>query len=270
MATKNPYCDFTQFVQRYDERTVREISGDDDDTTGKPENVEELLDDAAGELDSSLEGRWSIPFLPRQNAIQQLIVDATGGTYTLEYLGSLTAAIAFDALPAVIIAALEALPQIQIGDIDVQGGVGAGGGGTPYFIEFKERLGFESQPNLITDPALLTGGAGTAIVTTVVLGNTGPPKVLTRWVASRTAGTLFGRRADIPDNVRAEATWADRWIERLEDGKVSLPKVVRSNIAELDSSEAFDGTSIADCILGLDSGPTRTSTSKGKCRGRVL
>ncbi len=268
MALKNVYCDFTQFARRYDERIVRELSGDDDDEQGNTVNIDELLDDAAGELDSTLEGRWGLPFPRRQNAIQQLIVDATGGTYTLDFDGSLTAAIAFDALPAVIIAALEALPQIQVGDIDVKGGVGAGGGGTPYFIEFKERLGEQVQPDLITDPTLLAGGASTATIKTVITGNVGPPKVLTRWVASRTAGTLYGRRVDVPDYVRNDADWAQKWIERLELGEVSLPAVVRANIAELDSSEAFDGTSIADCVAFLDGTPTKTSTSRGKCRTR--
>lgn len=270
MALKNVYCDLTQFTKRYDERVVRELSGDEDDEQGDTSNIDELLDDAAGELDSTLEGRWGLPFPARQNAIQQLIVDATGGTYTLEYKGSLTAAIAFDATPAVIIAALESLPQIQIGDIDVQGGVGAGGGGTPYFIEFKNRLGEEVQPDLITDPALLAGGASTATIKTVIAGNAGPPKVLTRWVASRTAGTLYGRRVDVPDYVRKDSDWADKWIERLELGQVSLPAVVRANMAELDSSEAFDGTSIADCIAFLDGGPTKSSTSRGKCRSRAI
>ena len=269
MALKNVYCDFTQFARRYDERIVRELSGDEDDEQGKAENIDELLDDAASELDSTLEGRWSLPFPRRQNAIQMLVVDATGGTYTLQYELASTAAIAFDATPATIKAALEALPQIQVGDIDVQGGVGGGGGGTPYFIEFKERLGEEPQPDLITDVTLLTGGAGTATITTVVAGNQGPPKVLTKWVAARTAETLYGRRVDVPDGVRKDIEWANDWIEKLRMGEVSLPKFTRANIAELDSSEAFDGTSIADCIAFFDTAPSKTSTSRGKCRGRV-
>jgi len=59
-----------------------------------------------------------------QNEIQKITVNATAGTFTLTYSGQTTSAIAFDASSADIQSALEALSNIEVGDIVVTGNDG--------------------------------------------------------------------------------------------------------------------------------------------------
>lgn len=108
------------------------------------------------------------------NEQQTVTIDADGGTWTIAFNGSAASGpLAFDITPAALQTALEALTTIAAGEVLVTGGVGAAGGGTPYQIEFQAGLGNADQPVLVTDPALLTGGAGTANVATIRQGSPG-------------------------------------------------------------------------------------------------
>jgi hypothetical protein len=111
------------------------------------------------------------------NEKQTLTVDATGGTFTLDFLaGGPTGALAFNSSPAQIVTALEALPGIGVGDVAVTGGVGGGGGGTPYTIEFQGLLAAADQALIVTDGALLTGGASTAVIAILQEGGANTPQ----------------------------------------------------------------------------------------------
>lgn len=101
--------------------------------------------------------------------VQSLTVDATGGTYTATFDGQTTTALAPGATDAAVQAALEALSNIDVGDVVVTGGPGGAGGGTPYVITFQGALATTNVPEITTTPSL-TGGAGTAIVTTTTPG----------------------------------------------------------------------------------------------------
>jgi hypothetical protein len=107
------------------------------------------------------------------NEIQEIAVDATGGTWTPTVLGTATAAIDFDATPAEVKAAIvTAVAAIGNDDIIVTGGPGDAGGTTPYRIEFTGD--FAGKPvAAITVADALTGGAGTATVTEVTAGGAG-------------------------------------------------------------------------------------------------
>lgn len=99
-----------------------------------------------------------------------IAVDATGGTFTVGVEGANTAAIAFNATAAAVQAALEALPGVAPGDLTVSGGPGSAGGATPYVITWGGRYAGVNAPAITTNPGSLTGGAGTAAVTTTAGG----------------------------------------------------------------------------------------------------
>jgi len=92
------------------------------------------------------------------NEKQSVTIDATGGTFTLDYKGQETTNLAYDIPLADLKTALEFLSTITT--VNVYGAVGA------YIIEFVVSDGDGTL--LIADGALLTGGALTATVVLVV------------------------------------------------------------------------------------------------------
>lgn len=106
--------------------------------------------------------------LPPQAEIQQLVVDASSGNYTITLNGETTSNIAYNANAATVQAALEALTHVGVGDVVVSGGVGASGGGTPYVLTWDIALGNVNQPT--TSNGTLSGGAASATITTTQQG----------------------------------------------------------------------------------------------------
>lgn len=116
--------------------------------------------------------------------VEQVAVDAEGGTFTLASSGrSLgqepTDPIAFDA-PASksegagsVEAALEALPLVGAGNVEVSGGPGGPGAATPYVIAFKGELGNFNLQQATCDATGLSGGAASCTVTTTTEGKDG-------------------------------------------------------------------------------------------------
>ena len=102
---------------------------------------------------------------------QKVVVDATGGTFTLTYSGQTTAAIDFDATTAEVKSALEALSNIGVGDVAVAGGPGNDGGDNPYYVTFQGALAESDVAELTSSATNLTGGAGTAAVSTTTPGS---------------------------------------------------------------------------------------------------
>lgn len=105
------------------------------------------------------------------NERASIAVDATGGTFTITWGGATTAAIAFNASDAAVKAAFVAATAAGNNDVIVTGGPGSAGGATPYVIEFTGAYANEDVSALTTTPASLTGGAGTAVVTTTAGGS---------------------------------------------------------------------------------------------------
>lgn len=96
-----------------------------------------------------------------------IAVDATGGTWDLDIGAESVNGIAFDATAASIQASVDALTGVSAGDVVVSGGPGDAGGTTPYLLDWQPTgdLYGTAVPTVATDPASLTGGAGTAVVT---------------------------------------------------------------------------------------------------------
>jgi hypothetical protein len=141
---------------------------------------------SAGSAHAADAPRWDVvsitsptdlkPNSPR-NEVQQLAVDATGGTFTMSYgplpgvceAPAATSQLAFEASAAEMQSALEASPCIGEGGVTVTGGPGAT---TPYVVTFVGGFSERPLPLLRTDSSHLTGGAAT--VTEAVQGTYAP------------------------------------------------------------------------------------------------
>tara|TARA_R110002111_G_scaffold247140_1_gene309996 strand:+ start:270 stop:17531 length:17262 start_codon:yes stop_codon:yes gene_type:complete len=115
------------------------------------------------------------------NEVQEVIVSGTptGGDFTLSFNGATTAAIAYNANTATIIAALIALPTLNAGDVLVRGDALSG-----FEVEFVGRLATINVSQIIVDATNLTGAAMLVKTTSVggylrgirgntITGNTG-------------------------------------------------------------------------------------------------
>lgn len=85
----------------------------------------------------------------------------TGGTFTVTYDGQTTAPIAYNAIASAVDSALEALSNLEPGDVAVTGGPGPG---TPYVVTFLGALG--DVPLMTADGSALTGGTGMSATVT--------------------------------------------------------------------------------------------------------
>ena len=98
---------------------------------------------------------------------QAVTVNATSGAFTLTFAGETTAPIPFNA-PASglgsVQEALEALPNLEPGDLTVSGGPGGSGGTNPYVVQFS---GAKADANLALMSADGSGlGGGSATIST--------------------------------------------------------------------------------------------------------
>lgn len=91
----------------------------------------------------------------------------TGGTWTLTYDGQTTAPLDFDATNTEVDSALEALSNLEPGDVTVTGGPGPG---TPYTVTFTIAQGDVAQ--MTADGSGLTGGVAPAVTVTTATPGT--------------------------------------------------------------------------------------------------
>lgn len=99
------------------------------------------------------------------NELQSVLVDATGGTFTLTYSGQTSGAIPWNASAAAVQAALEALSNIAPGDVAVVSpSVGV------YTVEFTGTLAGTNVTQMIASSTSLTGASAAAVVQTIRQG----------------------------------------------------------------------------------------------------
>lgn len=144
------------------------VTGGPGDSSGSSPYLIEFIGDLA-EIDVEEVTATNVS-LVHTNEVQRVTVDATGGTFTLTYSGQTTSALAFDISNTDLKTALEALSNIATDEVAVSGGPGAAGGGTPYTITFQNGLGSTNVAQMTSNAGSLTGGAGTAAVTTITAG----------------------------------------------------------------------------------------------------
>ncbi|MDB5313221.1 MAG: hypothetical protein JWO38_7423, partial [Gemmataceae bacterium] len=128
------------------------------------------------------------------DAIQavQLTGSPTGGTFTLTFGGQTTSAIAYNATPAAVQAALQGLSSIGSGNAVVTGGVGGG-----WQVRFAGTLAGAFQAALTASGAGLTGGTSPGVSVSVVSagGDTGMVAAVTDplGLVNRTYSDAMGR-----------------------------------------------------------------------------
>ncbi|OFX13606.1 MAG: hypothetical protein A2W00_04455 [Candidatus Eisenbacteria bacterium RBG_16_71_46] len=90
------------------------------------------------------------------NEVQRVTLDGspTGGTFTLTYAGQETGNIAYNATAAVVQAALQALSNVEPGDVACSGGSLPA---TPVDVTFQNNLGGLNQTQMTGDGTSLTG-----------------------------------------------------------------------------------------------------------------
>jgi len=98
------------------------------------------------------------------NEVQTVTIDATGGTFTLSFGGETTGALAWNISAAALLAALEALEGIEVGDLTVTLDT------LVYTITFGGSNAKKDVPVLVADAGSLTGGGSTATVAVSVAG----------------------------------------------------------------------------------------------------
>lgn len=106
------------------------------------------------------------------NEVQTVTITGTptGGTFTLTFQGQTTGTIAYNAIASAVQTALEALSNVDPGDVLVTGGPGPG---TPYVVEFRGQYG-QVNVTQMTAAGSFTGGSSPAVaVTTTTPGATG-------------------------------------------------------------------------------------------------
>lgn len=113
------------------------------------------------------------PYTGPTSEVQTVTVTGTptGGTYTLTFSGQTTTAIPYNATAAQVKAALEALSNINVGDVTVTGGPHPG---TAVVVTFVGQFMGDDQPQM-TATGSLTGGSSPAvtIATTTAGGGAG-------------------------------------------------------------------------------------------------
>jgi hypothetical protein len=136
-------------------------------------------------------------------------IDATAGTFTLTLNGEETSAIAYNAVSSVVQTALEALASITAGDVTVTGD-------GPHTITMAgATFGNIATNTLTSDPALLTGGASTAVVAVVQDGTdtwdiTFTPAIATGSVPVDDAViTWLPQRVELVPNGDGDLAWTE-------------------------------------------------------------
>jgi len=150
-----------------------------------------------------------VPGASGTNEVQTITITGTptGGTFTLTYDGQTTAAIAYNAAAAAVQSALEALSNIDSGDVACAGGPLPGSAVT---VTFQNSLGGQNVDLLTANGAALTGGTAPAVAVAETTPGTVGAKVdivLVRSVEQSTVTTEWENKGD--DHVSASGADLD-------------------------------------------------------------
>lgn len=156
----------------------------------------------------------------------------TGGTFTLTYNGATTAAIAYNAASSAVQTALEALPNIGVGNVAVSGGPGPG---TPYVLTFQNQLARQNVAQM-TAAASFTGGTTPAIAVTTTTAGSSTDSGL--YVAHR--GLILKKASSGGGTNNVFAAWA---------GSGTIFGVLARTV------EAFDQSDISNADVPVWTGP---------------
>ncbi len=210
-----------------------------------------LNDPAAPYLDASPGGSLDLSAFGNtvQNEEQTITITGTptGGTFTLTFSGQTTGAIAFNASAATVDTALEALSNIDPGDVTCTGGALPG---TAVVCEFTGALADTDVVEMTADGSLLTGGASPdAAVTTTQPGHpvslptpvAGPEETeavegsaIEQWVDQSPNGNTIAQSAVIERPELVKVPWSDgfRPAVRFDGGDDSLGVALAASVSQ--------------------------------------
>jgi hypothetical protein len=120
----------------------------------------------------------------KHNEVEKIIVNAAGGTFTISHSAETTEPLPFNATAGEVQAALEGLLSIGPGNVFVEGGPGAEGGGTPYTIAFIGALAEKAITPITTNREGLVAGTSGVKLATVIVALPGGELDLHRFVLS--------------------------------------------------------------------------------------
>lgn len=127
-------------------------------TQEKPKKIEDVIDLGTVSKEAGV------------NEKQKIVVKAKKGNWKLTLFGNQTANIKWNASAAELKAALEALPFVLPGDVEVTGGPGSETGSTPYIVEFKGQYAAMNIDLMIADSTGLEETPKEITVTEEVVG----------------------------------------------------------------------------------------------------
>jgi RHS repeat-associated protein len=160
-------------------------------------------------------------------------VTLSGGTFTLSFGGSSTAAIASNATASAVQSALQSVPTIGANNALVSGPVGG-----PWQVRFAGALAGTAEPEMVANGAQLAGGT-ISVGTTSQGGDTGRVQTVTdpRSLIAKTDYDLLGRTLRMVENFVAFApsSSADRTTQYTYDGNghvLSLTAVLPGGVPE--------------------------------------
>lgn len=268
----NPYCSVAQLFALYDSRTLLQLSGDQNSAAGQPANIQTLLDLEAGELNTYLNGRFSLPIplltVPAVGMASFVSVPADNTTTTIgdgknvavfTYLNGGTALgqintatgntsdIAAILAAAVNVAGISVQAQARLFSVALVNTVVPGANPPSGYAG--------NVPIITTSPAVQVSG--------MMNGSTKAPDPLTKLVAVPTAARLFARRNDRPKQISDDMKWRDDWLKLLLLGAVSIPGVPFAAQPRLEDSNFPQGSSFFDYVYGTFPSPTSPINTTG-------
>lgn len=120
--------------------------------------------------------------------VQQIVIDAAGGTWVYTYAGQSASGLAWNISAADLQTAIQNLSNVGVGNVRVQ--LTAAG---TYRISFINALGSGNRAAATTTATGLTGGAGTAVVSTLTGGVAGTRGVFAPYASGNTDGSQVAR-----------------------------------------------------------------------------
>lgn len=117
------------------------------------------LGDDAGNLYTITWNETAVTMAAGLDEIQTIFSSATGGTFTITFDGQTTGNVDWDATTTEVLAALNALSNIDPGEVVVTGTAGA------WQVQFTNGLGESNQPLMTLSVGSLTGGSAAAVTT---------------------------------------------------------------------------------------------------------
>lgn len=221
----NPYASIEDILRFGDSRTLLQLSGDQNLSQGQRSNIQFGLDLAAGELESLICTRTSLPIaaqaVPAQGTVALTGIPADNSTLTLSD--------GITTIPFTYLSGGTGMTQIDTASANE--GTITGIAGTKVRNSGLALSTTESGV-VLTLTNVANGTIGNVAITTtsplvmvsgMAGGATQMPQILTLWVLSKAVESMFGRRSSLPENWRMRIAWADRWAQMYMKRLVSIP-----------------------------------------------